>query len=193
MKPVVQFDLDGVLADFMAAFTRRAKRMGFTDKVSTNAEQLTWDAYGDVPADKVSEVWESIKADPLFWYYVPPLVSRTIFDWIKEIRDDGADVYFVTARVGKDAHRVSTIWLEDQRIAHPAVIRSPHKGAVAHAIRATHVIDDNWDNARDVALLAKAGSSFILDRPYNQGEYPFVTRVKTVGDFLTIVEKEMAA
>lgn len=188
---VVQIDLDGVLADFMTAFTTRAKRLGFTDRVSGNASQLTWDAYGDVPADKVDEVWASVKADRGFWYYMDPLVSRTMFRWIDDLQH-AADVYFVTARVGDGAKAASTRWLEDQGVYHPAVIRTPYKGRTAYAIRATHVIDDNWDNAVDVADASNA-RSYILDRPYNQGEHPAVIRVKTVGDFLTQVEKETAA
>ena len=145
-----------------------------------------------ISADKVSDVWEDIKADPGFWYNVPPLVSQEVFDWIDDIQSRHVDVYFVTARVGLGAKTASTRWLLEQGVFHPTVVRASNKGRAAHAIRATHVIDDNWENTCSVVHLSEA-RSFILDRPYNQGEHPNITRVKTVGDFLNTIEKELAA
>jgi 5'(3')-deoxyribonucleotidase len=194
-RPVVQFDVDGVLADFMSAFTRRAKTLGNADKVTGTREQQTWEAYGVVDPKHVATVWQHIKTSDSFWSSVPPLVDREIFCRVNELQDS-ADIYFATARGGQDAKWQTIEWLADQGIANPTVVLTPNKGDTARALRATYAIDDKAGNAIYTAYAAPKTKSYIIDRVYNRFDHNVVgspvIRVATVGEFLNDIEKESA-
>lgn len=195
MRPVVQFDVDGVLADFMTAFTRRAKTLGYTDTITGTAEQKTWETYGIVPREHVDGVWRDIKEDPQFWLNVPALISTTVFRWI-DVLQEHADIYFATARVGATAKWQTAEWLARNGVSVPTVVITPNKGDTAAALRATHAIDDKAGNAIFTGYVAKKTRSYIIDRAYNQFDDSVVggnvRRVQTVVEFLNDVEEALA-
>lgn len=189
----IQFDVDGVLSDFMTAFTRLAQAHGYAERVSGTVEQEVWDTYGQVPREHVGKVWNLIRTDAGFWAGAPPLVDKATFQRIDDLQYR-AEVYFATARVGLNVKRQTIAWLEWRGVKNPTVVITPKKGEAALALNASYAIDDKAGNAIYTAYQAPACKSYVIDRPYNRFDHGMVGskvyRVATVDQFLDNVERE---
>lgn len=188
MKTIL-FDVDGVLADFVYAFTRECG----IEPYSTPLLQV-WD-FGDTISKSVqSKAWEKIIKTPMWWAdYVPTLASLQEFGRIDDLTLDN-QVVFCTNRTGTPSpQRQTEAWLIMQgNILNPHVIVSKRKGDVAKAIDADYAIDDTAENAACVHWIAdsKPCKSYILDRPYNRTKFlpTKVRRVFSVAEFLEDVK-----
>lgn len=189
----IQFDVDGVLADFMTAFTRLAKAHGYADAVTGTDEQTVWEQYGSVPSEHVDKVWALIKADRGFWAGAPALIPPGTFRRIDDLQAR-YEVYFATARVGTNVKAQTTAWLQWRGVKYPTVVITPKKGETAHALNADYAIDDKAGNAIYTAYQSPKTASYIIDRPYNRFDHSTVgakvRRVKTVDEFLDQIEQE---
>ncbi len=183
----VQFDIDGVLADFMFAFTVLARSMGCCDRVTGTREQTVWESYGSVPAEFVPRVWARVKEHPYFWEDVPALVSPQTFWRIEQLQFDGHEVYFATARVGFRVKDQTVQWLRKHGIGNPTVLITSRKGETAAALGANYAIDDKAGNAVFTGY-QRGVRSYILDAPYNRFDSEVigskVRRVRTVDEFI---------
>jgi uncharacterized HAD superfamily protein len=194
MKTIV-FDVDGVLADFIQGFTNLANGL-YGTPVITTAMQPTWDGYPGMNGLQIDGTWDVIKKkDWTFWYNLHPLVSNEVFQRINDLSDDN-QVYFVTARIGREAKQQTEGWLHKHGIVYPTVIISPNKGEACQLVKATHAIEDKAGNAIAIQYMSSA-RSYIIDRPYNRYDNSVVgtkvKRVKTVDEFLNDVEAKVAA
>lgn len=189
-KKIIQFDVDGVLADFILAFTMRGNEM-YGTPISQSNDQPYWDGFPGMTKKHISGVWDSINNDDGFWSSMRCLVSIPTMLRINALVTQH-DVYFVTARRTRNAKRRTQGWLEHHGIYNPTVIISPAKGEVARALEVTHAIDDKAGNAICVQHLSEA-QSYIIDRKYNQFPHDTVgtkvKRVKTVEEFLDDLER----
>lgn len=188
---VIQFDVDGVLADFMTAFTRLAKAHGYTDRVLSCLAQETYETYPGMDNLAIAAVWRLVREDRGFWSGAPALVDGTTFMKIDDLQARH-DVYFVTARVGVEAKRQTQLWLEWKGVRGPSVIMSGRKGQIAEGLAADYAIEDRLDNAVKTAFLAPYCKSYLLDRMYNRADFvdDHVYRVKTVDEFIDDVEND---
>ena len=176
-RKVVQFDVDGVLADFLTGYRAVESKLGLEPTYAP-----VWDAYLN------DAVWHVIKdSSTLFWRHLPMLASPHEFARINDLTY-AFDVYFVTARPGVTAKTQTQRWLQLKGISSPTVIVSSKKGQVARAIEADFAIEDNLGNAIDL-WDHFVENVFLLDAPYNQGLAPSVTRIKTVSEFLDEVAR----
>lgn len=173
---IIQFDVDGVLADFDAGY-----RLKYHSIYGIMLERATrWDQSTD------AVTWDLIRKDPHFWSDLHPAVPYEVFGQIAALSEQH-DVYFVTHRHGIRPRQQTEDWLADRGIYNPAVIVSGRKADVAAALKATHCIDDKFGNAYVVSLLSGV-KSYLLDRPYNQVDHGVVggsvRRVPSVDAFL---------
>lgn len=182
MKRVVQFDMDGVLADFDLGY-----REIYNELYGVMKQRPTrWNESNDYG------VWEEIKKSTGFWATLDLLCTE---DEIKRVAalSSRVDVYFVTNRVGIDPKVQSEVWLRTHKIYNPTVIVSGQKAEMARAIGATHAIDDKFGNAYMVSCYSRGTKTFLLDAPYNQVDHGIVggsvTRIKTLSEFLDEVER----
>ena len=91
----VMFDMDGVLADFVEAFTRLANEMFGTPHIRT-VHQPTWSFAGiGMTEEQVSAVWDELKATPNWWLGLLRIVTSGAMHRISEL-SKVAEVYFVT-------------------------------------------------------------------------------------------------
>lgn len=188
----IQFDVDGVLADFCLGFSTIAKRLfGDEARLLSTADCETWTSSpGLDDRTKGAEVWQYIKREPNFWVNLPPLVSEEVFTQINKLTATH-HVVFVTHRlVGFPSPQWQTAcWLHRNGVTRPNVVLARSKGAVAAAIGADFSIEDKAENAHEVALESEKTRSYLIDRLYNRAWDPIaVIRVNTVSEFLAEVQ-----
>jgi hypothetical protein len=176
---IVQFDVDGVLADFGTGYDRLCRMLGLIPP----GPEAPWDAKWD------TDVWANIRSSVDFWMNLPALVPDAIFARIQRIAEP---VYFVTARPGTRTKWQTEEWLKDRGVYEPTVIVTGKKAEFAHAVGVTHAIDDKAGNAVAIQYMAPRTKSYLLDEPYNRFDHSVlgskVIRVKQVGEFMAAVE-----
>ena len=186
----ILLDIDGVLADFVRAFTGQAKEMGFLREVISTEEQLNWDGFG-LTSKQMNSVWDVILGTSHWWYRLDPLISMGAFQKINELQWDH-QVVFVSARDGIHPQFDTKDWLESRGIDTPSVIITKRKGEIARALDADYSLEDKPENAAVIHWMAdvKPCKSYIIDRPYNRVDYlpKKIKRVKTVEEFLNDIE-----
>lgn len=190
-------DVDGVLAQFNIAFLRllekvSAKRSGLPDDWEpTEWEWMQRVGYG--PSFQ-RLAWENV--DHMFWMSLKP------YEWTRGVlmelnfRAWGGDpVYFVTSRPGGGTALAATAdWLSAYGIFRPNVIVVPpdgNKGDIAKAIHADVVIDDKPQNLESVCTQYTHADLWLVDRPWNQGPFGSMTRVKDLYQALAIKALEV--
>lgn len=207
----IGFDVDGVLANFIAAYQRLFVRISGVDlfQPGDDVNPPCWDwpqfrGYGD---DIVASVWAHIGADPTFWARLAPLDGADTLSMCIADMEKRHDIYFITARFGKRDKQQTETWLRNYLgLPGPTVLISSDKGACAGALRLDAYIDDNLDNIRGVVqsnsdeqVTANIQGRppkfytrpFLLNRAYNQGivESSY-TRVRSVGQMLDYLNME---
>ena len=186
----ILFDVDGVLADFVGAFTRQAKKMNFLKEAISTEDQLNWDGFG-MTQKQMNSVWDVILGTEHWWYQLDPLISQPSFRQIQDLTYDH-QVVFVSAREGIHPQRDTVNWLTDRGVVTPSVIITKRKGEIARALDADYSLEDKPENAAVIHWMAdvKPCKSYIIDRPYNRVDYlpKKIKRVKTVEEFLNEIE-----
>lgn len=189
---VVQFDIDGVLADFVRGFLNYITLK--TNVAVPNLFDANNPRYGTehiVGADLNSLAWESLKKDPFFWEGLPASATRAEFARIDKLQDQH-DVYFATNRPGLYSKQQTEHWLMARGIARPTVVVTARKGEFARAVNATYSIEDKAGNAVYIGYESPTTQSYLLARAYNQFDPRVlgrkVVRVDTVSEFLNVVE-----
>lgn len=206
MKPkTIVFDVDGVLGDFVGAYTALARRLypESSIPITHTHEHHVWDEFPGMGPAQISACWNYIANHPKeFW---PTVVGIATFDeWarIRQLSDDGHRVYFASARSLPRTLLYTQQWIDDHLNAgviapgdraHSSVVLTKRKGEFCRVVNADAMIDDKAENT-DCAVWLTDGktAAFIMDRPYNQGQYAphshRVKRVHSITDFLNHVE-----
>lgn len=198
MKAPVQFDIDGVLADFTRGFTLFARTVLGEQYAVPDASDATQTRYGTshlMGKFESSCVWDAVMASPDFWSELPvaPGLWPGLWRAINGLQAS-RDVYFVTNRFGRRPRTQTVHWLERQGIVNPAVIVTGRKGEFARSVGAGYSIEDKAGNAVFISYASPDTASFLLDRPYNRFPEDVlgskVRRVDAVQEFLDLIEGE---
>ena len=185
----VIFDVDGVLADFVYAFTSRAHEM-FGSLVYGTLSQKEWEKFDELDNKQIDRVWKYINTHPEFWLTLPALASGSELARVGLLAQTN-DVYFVTSRHAYPGTKLATeTWVRNATgIMTPTVVLSNKKGEMASLIKADALIDDKAGNPIAVQYISQRTTPYIVDRPYNQFDHTVVgtkvRRVKDVDEFLT--------
>jgi len=184
-------DVDGVLADFVLAWTQIAVDLGFIEKPVKWNEHKSFDlTYLGITEKQIRQVWSV--ADGMRWFWLdfpPPIIKREVISELDALATFN-ETYFVTARYG--GHPVvqyqTKLWLKAYGIFNANVITSGNKGKLAKALGITHSIEDKAENANLIC-----GKSFLIDRIYNQqNRSDRLIIIKTVDEFINEVKKDGA-
>lgn len=194
---VVMFDIDGVLADFVLAFTALAKTKYPNVKVVSHRVITNWYFSEAMPREQFDDVsLNEIKKSSRFWEELPLCLNVTTEDLGRIQRlNELHRVYFVTSRIESgNTLQQTRWWFFRHGITPPNVIMSNKKGEVARVLQADYAIDDKWDNAHCIHWLSDSPQtkSYLIDRPYNRMPTIVgaqrVRRIQTVKQFLDDVE-----
>lgn len=200
-------DIDGVLADFNAAYRRKLIQASGRDLIPDPFEPPCWDYaghYGYTP-DEDQKAWKLIREDGLFWQYLQPLPgAATFLDWAWRLHQDNwthgrsHEVYFLTTRPGLQAKRQSENWLARYGMnSTPAtvLIARGNKGELAKALGLTHFVDDRPENVYDVLDVHFGCQTYMRRAKYNEIEQDAVVRkggklVESITEFMHELEKQ---
>ena len=191
-KAPAVFDIDGVLADFIAGYRQRASRItGKPLDIYGQDQSPTWEAVPELDEAETRLVVESIMSKPngRFWEGLPSAVSEETWLRIRKLTEQRA-VYFVTAREGPEVKQQTEAWLLKHLSIKPTVILSLAKGDVCRALSAGWSIEDRFENAVSIAATSDA-RSYLINRSYNRefDSHQF-TRVDSVDEYLNIINGE---
>lgn len=188
---VVQWDVDGVLADFRGAWRDLVKeRYGYEITLNETSWDELYAPTGGPHGKETNATWAFIRQSSTFWYDVNSLA--TMDDW-QRIRNPEYEQYFVTSRPGQWAKWLTQTWLEDHGVVRPTVIISGRKADSANALGASYVIDDKPGNVLAVYYQSPPERKvYIRDHTFNRFDPDMVgrriRRVATVAEFLDDVE-----
>lgn len=185
----IGLDVDGVLADFSAAFTDLAFHLRISDKPAISCkDQPTWDF--NFP---VNRVWGVVRTSANWWERVPSLLSSTDVADINELLQKHK-VYFLTNRKDSNMPYNRTVeeqtrrWLEAQgiHVSLATVLSCEHKAEVAKALRLDVVLEDSPENL--LAFEETGVYGVRMDRPYNRHLAQAYPWVESIFDFFAALE-----
>jgi hypothetical protein len=210
---VIGVDLDGVLANFNAAYTKLIKDFTGIELPKDGPDYPTsWCYEREAGVTKAQEdrIWkEGILSSPTFWYQLPAYAHTP--NALYRLLTSFKPVYFITSRSGKNCQAQSAAWVRDQWFSYskslvqplPAVCVVPsHKNKidVLKGLAVTHYIDDRLDTMYLMATQRLNTKLFLLDQPWNRNdanEQSIIAaqkndewnykRIKSVEEFLTEV------
>ena len=196
-KPVVMWDMDGVLANFNKAYRQQTNRIVGTS-LDPNEKPEFWDSVEmQIGSENDARVWNYIKNTDGFWR---DLESLATIDELERMANLEATQYFVTSRVGKNPFQETYDWLlyqfgekVEQFPSDWSVLISSRKADAANALKANYTIDDKAGNVLAVYYNSPPERKvYVFDAPYNQFDTRViggrVRRVGTVAAFLDDIE-----
>lgn len=191
---VIQFDVDGVLANFAAGFVELSRT--FFGKAPKQVKSWDWEK-GYLTKKEIDQIWGCINNSSSYWFNLPCLLSSAEKTALLALCEKHT-VYFVTNRghKGIGVKQQTEDWLRlVVGIENPTVLLTKFKGDTAKAISADYAIDDKPENAWCMAWLSPDTKPYLLDRPHNQYDTALVgshkvIRIGSVGDFIRIVNEE---
>jgi hypothetical protein len=172
--------MDGVLADFSAAFHEVEVRLfGVGSRMRAarpeEVEEQSSGRQGSEPGGtgvsddrrrRSDAVWQAIRSTPGFWTTLKPTDPAAV----RRIRDlmlrHHWEVFFITQRpatVGETVQRQTQRWLLAQGFDVPSVlVISGSRGAAAGALRLDYHVDDSAQNCLDVMSEGRAKPILIV-------------------------------
>lgn len=166
MNGVILFDLDGVLANFIRAFTRVGHEI-FGTPVSDAPAHEVWmfEDFPELNLDKAkcTVIWGVIKNDPDFWANLD-CCNLSVMWRVNAIQNK----IFVTNRPGIDPLSQSYRFLQRWGIEDPTVIVVEHKAPVAEAEGVIAMTDDYFLNCAEVKAALPSAYVTMMRAPYNK-------------------------
>lgn len=174
-------DIDGVLAEFCASFSRLVREGDSAMPIITSPTAADWNTWGGHMTQKrKSYGWARVKKTENFWETLDPLAPPEVFRRIAASHHD-IPIIFITSRVataGRSVYHQCINWLEAQGIEEPLVIIAPakhslsgrcktSKAEIASVFRPYFAIEDYPQNALDYAAVGVEVA--LLDWPYTEG------------------------
>jgi hypothetical protein len=189
----IGFDIDGVLANFRAAFRDAATqclRREITGPDDPNSTQ-------SLEQKDVKRVWEYVAKTPNWWLQLQPYEPDQIARLYSLTRGAGWEVFFLTNRPGSAGDTVqfqTQWWLERHGFYLPSVLTVPgSRGEIANGLRLDIVIDDLVMNCVEVVsgspskalLLLRDGDETSRKHALDRG----IGVVPTLTEALAVIEK----
>jgi len=188
----VAFDIDGVLADFRAAFQQAASEVGVnarTSDVSPSSDPLS--------SRDIKDIWDHVKRTPNWWTRLQPYEPGQLARLYELARRWKWEVVFMTRRpatAGDPVQFQTQWWIEQHGFFYPAVVTVPgSRGELANALRLDVIVDDQLLNCVDVVGGSTAKALLLLrDAPDTTTQDHAVSRgigvVSSLAEALDVLE-----
>ena len=146
-KPVVLWDIDGVLADFALGFTELGHSLFPKIEVYGNSVQKFWQVAGNSEEwthERETACWKVIQNSSSFWADFEPLIvaaDRLAMEKLARV----TDFRYLTARFGVDAKVQTMDWLYNHDLPYPSKVvltKGMSKAVMARRVKAVAAIDD---------------------------------------------------
>jgi hypothetical protein len=184
----IGFDMDGVVADFAAAYYHyesrlfgpvvKATRAGDPETESSDNREVTGDpVHTSEGTRKISHpselrrrrdvVWQAIEDTPDFWTTLEPMEPGAVAQIHALMLRHRWEVFFITQRPatrGDTVQRQTQRWLVEHGFDLPSVLVIPgSRGSAAGALRLDYHVDDSPRNCIDVKSQSGARPQLIVD------------------------------
>jgi hypothetical protein len=195
----IGFDVDGVLADFGAAFRDVETRL-----FGAGPGMMTPRPEKEDPRQsnrKPDVIWQDIQATADFWRTLKPIDE----DAVRRIHEmtirHGWEVFFITKRPktkGQSVQRQTQQWLVEHGFDLPSVlVLGGSRGAAAKALRLDYHVDDSPQNCLDVKADSNANPILIVpesdETVIASSRTLGIGTAASVGECLDILETASAA
>ena len=190
------FDIDGVLANFRAAFREAAIRIvrGEVEDVDPGE---TPDSESSLSPEDVRRVWDYIAKTPNWWMEIDAYEPEQIARLYNLTRTAGWEVFFMTKRppsAGDSVQFQTQWWIERFGFYLPSVLTVPgSRGDVANALRLDLLVDDQLINCVEV-VSASPTKAILMQRAHDSAARDHATSrgigvVSTMADALGVIER----
>jgi hypothetical protein len=189
------FDIDGVLANFRAAFRAAASRLGRGEIDDFDPDSP--ESGSALSPNDVRRVWEHIAKTPNWWMEIDAYEPDQIARLYSLTRAAGWEVFFLTKRppsAGDSVQFQTQWWIERFGFYLPAVLTVPgSRGDIANALRLDLVVDDQLINCVEV-VSASPTKAILMQRSRDIGSRDHATSrgigvVGTLAEALGVVER----
>ena len=200
----IGFDMDGVLADFAAAYHEIEARLFGPIPPSPaddpEDETIELPAAGEIRR-RNNGVWDVIRATPDFWTTLRPMDPTAVPRIHAMMMRHGWEVFFITQRPateGDTVQRQTQRWLVEQGFDLPSVLVIPgSRGAAAAALRLDYHVDDSPTNCVDVKSESTAKTILIVpdgdETTIANARKLRIASARSIGDALDILEQATRA
>lgn len=188
----IGFDIDGVLADFCTAYEREvvaaAGGVNLFKPWALKEGPVTWNwpEHFGYTREIVSAVWKKIKESNDFWYGLSAMPEMELFAQWHDWAYMKHEIYFVTARPGREVKHQTEEWLYRHLGFTPTVLISSEKGSICSALNLDYYIDDKAENVADVVAKSSTTQAYLLDRAYNRHMTTGI-RIASLEEFLNVL------
>lgn len=170
-KTKIGWDIDGVLASFVPAFTKIAHEM-FGTRIAEEHEATSWNFdWLGLSKEQVDAVWRKIRETENFWGTLPPYLLPETYSRIGALAE-AYPTYFITSRIqtaGALVELQTQRWLKWKAgIDEANVIVSSRKGDCCRGVGVTHYLDDKFTNCLDILKGSPGTQVFMLLREHNK-------------------------
>lgn len=190
------FDIDGVLANFRAAFREAAIRV-VRGEVHDVDPGDTPESESPLSPDDVRRVWDHIAKAPNWWMGIDAYEPEQIARLYSLTRAAGWEVFFMTKRppsAGDSVQFQTQWWIERFGFYLPSVLTVPgSRGDVANALRLDLLVDDQLINCVEV-VSASPTKAILMQRLHDSAARDHATSrgigvVSTLADALGVMER----
>ena len=190
------FDIDGVLANFRAAFHDAAVRIVKHDVDDFDPADPP-QGPSPLSADDVRRVWDHIGKTANWWMEIDPYEPEQIARLYSLTRAAGWEVFFMTKRppsAGDSVQFQTQWWIERFGFYLPSVLTVPgSRGDVANALRLDLIVDDQLINCVEV-VSASPTKAILMQRAHDSTAREHATSrgigvVATLADALGVIER----
>lgn len=189
--PRLGIDVDGVLADFRAAFHALA------------TQELGHSGAGDIEAEltkaDIEKLWKAVARVANWWADLPAYEPEQIARLYELSRQGRWEVFFLTSRPpsGGDSVQLQTqVWLEQYGFYMPSVLTAPAgaRGELARALRIDLVIDDHLVNCMEIvgasnAKVLNMARGTVDDARRDQAQARGIGVVSTLAEAIDAIER----
>lgn len=204
MKPLrIGIDMDGVMADFIAAFSVAASIM-FKRPISTTWKDWDMSRATGLSREELERVWQYIDHYQGWWAALPPVHKNLpYFKALQSLQERRlAQLHFITVRrdtgLGvKSVYEQTYDWLSWYGFEKPNVFvthANGGKGLIAQALELDYHYDDCWDYCRHVKIARPATDVLLQLEPHNErfaadAEALHIHPVHSLGDFVDALQR----